>query len=94
MKQFWMILLLLLLLWNFCVFLMMGIDKRKAKKGKYRIRERTLLLSALFFGALGGWLGMHTFHHKTLHKKFRYGLPALLVLNLLFLGGWAYLLMR
>ena len=69
------------LLWNLWVFLMMGIDKRKAIRGKRRISERRLLLSALAFGALGGFCGMHFFHHKTLHKKFRYGLPVMLILQ-------------
>ncbi|MBQ8893363.1 MAG: DUF1294 domain-containing protein [Clostridia bacterium] len=74
-------LLLALLCWNLWVFLLMGVDKRKAKKGRRRISERTLLLSALAFGAVGGLAGMHLFHHKTLHKRFRYGLPAMLIFH-------------
>lgn len=80
------------LLWNLWVFLIMGIDKRKAIKGKRRISERRLLLSALAFGALGGFCGMHFFHHKTLHKKFRYGLPAMLVAQVTILAYLTFLL--
>ena len=61
---------LILCIWNAYVFIMMGVDKQKAIKGKRRISERRLLLSALAFGALGGFCGMHFFHHKTLHKRF------------------------
>ncbi len=70
-----------ILVWNLWVFLLMGVDKRKAIKGKRRISERTLLLSALCFGALGSFCGMKLFHHKTLHNRFRYGLPVMLVLQ-------------
>ncbi|MBQ6824106.1 MAG: DUF1294 domain-containing protein [Clostridia bacterium] len=85
-------LILAVLLWNLCVFCMMGIDKRKAKRGGRRIAERTLLLSALAFGSLGGFLGMELFHHKTLHNRFRYGLPAMFVLHLALIAiVWFYL---
>lgn len=90
MQKFLLILFLLLILWNLWVFLLMGMDKYKAKKGKRRIRERTLLLSALALGALGGLAGMYTFHHKTLHNKFRYGLPAMLLLHALLAVGAVY----
>ncbi len=75
-----------LIVWNIIVFLMMGVDKWKAKRAKRRISEKTLLLSSLLFGALGGCCGMYLFHHKTLHNRFRYGLPAMLVLHLIFLA--------
>ncbi len=82
MERFFEILNILIIVWNLWVFLIMGVDKRKAKKGRRRIPERTLLLSALAFGALGGLIGMHLFHHKTRHKRFRYGLPIMLILQL------------
>ncbi len=84
MEQTVKFLSLILCIWNAYVFIMMGIDKRKAIKGKRRISERRLLLSALAFGALGGFCGMHFFHHKTLHKRFRYGLPAMLIVQVAF----------
>ena len=71
--------LICLALANMTSFIMMGIDKRRARKGKWRIRERTLFLAAACFGALGGTLGMFLFHHKTKHWYFRIGFPALLI---------------
>ena len=60
---------------NVIAFAAMGIDKAKARAGKWRIAEGTL------GGALGGTLGMRVFHHKTKHKEFRFGFPALLCLQ-------------
>lgn len=59
---------------NVITFAAMGIDKAKARAGKWRIAEGTLFALA----ALGGTLGMRMFHHKTKHKEFRFGFPALL----------------
>ena len=70
--------MLLLLLVNVLSFSLMGADKRRARQGKRRIRERTLWIASALFGALGGGLGMAVFHHKTRHRSFRVGLPALL----------------
>lgn len=56
---------------------MMYMDKKKAKKGQYRIPEKTLWLVALFGGAVGATIGMQWFRHKTKHKNFKWGLPAL-----------------
>ncbi|MGM9924580.1 MAG: DUF1294 domain-containing protein [Bacillus sp. (in: firmicutes)] len=61
----------------------MGFDKQKAKKGKYRISEARLWLVALIGGACGSTLGMFLFRHKTKHINFRWGLPALSLLDLL-----------
>lgn len=62
---------------NVIAFAAMGIDKAKARAGKWRIAEGTLFALA----ALGGTLGMRVFHHKTKHKEFRFGFPALLCLQ-------------
>ena len=64
---------------NVVAFFMYGIDKWKAKKSKWRIPEATLLLLAVIGGSIGAWLGMKVWHHKTLHKKFRYGIPLILI---------------
>ena len=80
---------LYLLLINGVGFLLMGIDKRRAKRGAWRISEKSLFLSPLLGGTVGAILGMRVFHHKTKHWYFRYGLPALLVLQLA-LAGWLY----
>lgn len=63
---------------NFLAFLLMGADKRRARKGARRIPERTLFLFPLLGGSLGGIAGMGMFRHKTLHRAFRLGLPAIL----------------
>ena len=58
-----------LLLANVVTFFTYGIDKYKAKKGKWRISEVTLLLMAVWGGSIGAWLGMKDCHHKNMHKK-------------------------
>ena len=67
-----------LLLVNIVGFSLMGIDKKTAVRGAWRISEASLFLSALLGGALGCTLGMHYFHHKTRHWYFRYGMPQFL----------------
>lgn len=67
---------------NVITFTMYGIDKYKAKTNKWRITETTLLLLAVIGGSIGAWLGMKAWHHKTLHKKFRYGIPFIILLQL------------
>ena len=67
-------------------FAAFGLDKYKAIKGRWRTRERTLFLYALLGGGLGAYLGMKVFHHKTLHKRFAIGLPAIMIVQLLILG--------
>ncbi len=74
--------LIILLVLNVVTFFIYGIDKLKAKKGKWRISEATLLILAAIGGSVGAWLGMKVWHHKTLHKKFRYGVPAILLLQI------------
>lgn len=68
---------------NFITFIVYGIDKYKAKKAKWRIPEATLLLMAAIGGSIGAWLGMKVWHHKTLHKKFKYGILAILLLQII-----------
>lgn len=65
---------------NVCL---MGMDKRRAKKGAWRVRESAFFIVALLGGALGGWLGMYTFRHKTRHWYFKYGMPLLILLYIL-----------
>lgn len=67
--------LLILLLWNGFTFLLMGMDKAKAKRQERRISEETLLLSALLLGGIGSFAGSLYFHHKTKKWKFRILLP-------------------
>ena len=67
---------------NAVAFIMYGIDKYKAKKAKWRISEATLLLLAVLGGSIGAWMGMKVWHHKTMHKKFKYGIPAILLIQI------------
>ena len=62
---------------NAVTFIVYGIDKYKAKKAKWRISEATLLLLAVLGGSVGAWMGMKVWHHKTMHKKFKYGIPTI-----------------
>ncbi|WP_337779689.1 DUF1294 domain-containing protein [Prevotellamassilia timonensis] len=67
---------------NAVTFIVYGIDKYKAKKAKWRISEATLLLLAVLGGSVGAWVGMRIWHHKTMHKKFKYGIPAILLIQI------------
>ena len=76
----------MLLVMNLLAFALMGIDKAKAKRGAWRIPEKTLFLVTALFGGLGGTLGMSFFRHKTKHWYFKLGFPALLVVQIALLG--------
>lgn len=67
---------------NAVTFIVYGIDKYKAKKAKWRISEATLLLLAVLGGSVGAWVGMKAWHHKTMHKKFKYGIPVILLIQI------------
>lgn len=73
------ILIIYLIAINVVTFIVYGIDKMKAKRSKWRIPEATLLGLAVIGGSVGAWLGMKVWHHKTLHKKFKYGIPLILI---------------
>ena len=75
--------------WSILDFVLMGVDKRKAKKHRWRVPEKTFFLIALAGGSPGAILGMYAFRHKTRHWYFKWGLPAILIAQLA-LGGWAY----
>lgn len=77
-----MLFLIYLLVINIITFFLYGIDKWKAKHAKWRIPESTLLGMAAFGGSIGAWLGMNTWHHKTLHKKFKYGIPVIILIQI------------
>lgn len=67
---------------NLAAFGAMGVDKRRAKRDAWRIRERTLFLLALFGGSVGAIVGMRIFHHKTRHWYFVVGMPAILIVQI------------
>ena len=78
-----LIILTYLIIINLAGFLGMGIDKQRARKNAWRIPEATLFMFALLGGSLGTTLGMFVFHHKTRHWYFRYGMPAILILQII-----------
>lgn len=87
------ILIIYFILITAVTFAIFGIDKLKAKKSWWRIPESTLFILAIIGGSIGALLGMHIFHHKTLHKKFTIGIPAILVLQII-LASWIILRLK
>ena len=83
----------LLLVWlaviNLLTFIVYGADKRRARKGKWRVPEKTLFLLPLLGGSIGALLGMRVFHHKTKHWYFVWGIPAILLAQIA-LAVWIY----
>ena len=75
------ILWLYLAVMNLVTFIVMGLDKFYAKKGKRRVPESTLFLLSIIGGSIGGILGIYAFRHKTLHKQFTVGFPIILILQ-------------
>ena len=78
---------------NFLLFVLMGVDKAKAKRGARRFPEATLFFLAVVGGSLGGLLGMAAFRHKTLHRSFRVGFPVILIAQLA-LAGYLFLKLK
>lgn len=78
-------LLLWILVWNGIAFVLMGLDKGKAKDKKWRIPEKVLFLAAALGGSIGAMLGMSFFRHKTKHWSFRLGMPAILAVQIVLL---------
>ena len=68
---------------NLLTFVTYGIDKYKARHKHWRVREASLLLLAALGGSPAALLAMHLFRHKTQHNKFRYGVPAILIAQVL-----------
>lgn len=69
---------------NIAAFAAFGIDKAKAKRGKWRTPEKTLIGMAVLGGSVGALIGMGIWHHKTKHKKFTVGIPIILLLQIAF----------
>jgi uncharacterized membrane protein YsdA (DUF1294 family) len=92
-KQTSIILLSYLVVINLIAFVLYGIDKKKAIRNEHRIRESVLLWIARLGGAIGSWLGIKSFHHKTKHTKFRIVVPLwmiiwIVVIVFVFLKYW------
>jgi uncharacterized membrane protein YsdA (DUF1294 family) len=80
--EWWQILLIYLLVINVVGFLLMGIDKLRAKKQVWRVPEKTLFLMALIGGSIGTNVGMYVFRHKTKHWYFVIGMPLILIVQI------------
>ena len=85
----WTVLLVWLAVINLLTFIVYGADKRRARKGKWRVPEKTLFLLPLLGGSIGELLGMRVFHHKTKHWYFVWGIPAILLAQIA-LAVWIY----
>ena len=75
---------------NILAFALMGIDKYKAQHHRWRIPEKTLFLSAILGGSIGSICGMQLFRHKTKHKSFVIGMPAILIVQLILAAAYFY----
>ena len=86
----WTVLLVWLAVINLLTFIVYGADKRRARKGKWRVPEKTLFLLPLLGGSIGALLGMRVFHHKTKHWYFVWGIPIILLAQTA-LAAWLWL---
>lgn len=75
---------------NMIGLFLMGLDKHKAKKHLWRIPESTLFIIAIIGGSIGSIIGMYAFRHKTRHWYFVYGLPAILLIQLIIIFALLY----
>ena len=85
MREVWVLLTVYAMV-NVIAFTLYGIDKRRAKKNLWRIRERTLLLATGLFGGAGAWLGMKVFRHKTQHMVFKVLVPVMAIAQMLLMA--------
>ena len=82
MPSFTRIVFIYLVIINLIAFLLMAMDKSRARKHQWRIPEKTLFLAAILGGSIGAIAGMYTFHHKTRHWYFVIGMPAILIVQI------------
>lgn len=75
--------ILYVIVMNIVGFLLMGLDKLKARKHRRRISERTLFIISILSGSVGALAGMYTFRHKTRHMKFVVGIPVIIALQII-----------
>ena len=80
--NFKLLILCYLLLINLIGFIKMGVDKKRAIRGAFRISEASLFFTAAIGGSIGSILGMYCFRHKTRHWYFQYGMPAILLIQI------------
>ena len=90
--SFTQIAVIYLIVINILGFLVMGLDKHKAKMAERRIPENTLFMFTILGGGVGTIVGMYVFHHKTKKMKFKVGMPLVLILELLIFVYFKYLM--
>ena len=90
MEKIGLIVLGYLCLINIVGYISMGVDKKRAKRGAYRISEKTLFMIAILGGSMGSIAGMNHFRHKTKHWYFKYGLPLILMIQIIVVGAIIY----
>jgi len=83
MIHIWYAVIFYFIVINLLGLCLMGMDKSKARRHAWRISEKSLFLVSILGGSLGTWAGMYLFRHKTKHWYFRYGYPALAVLQII-----------
>lgn len=86
----WKYFLIYLAVMNVLGLIIMGIDKTRAKKEKWRVPEKTLFLISVLGGSIGTWGGMYLFRHKTKHWYFVIGMPLIFILHLVLAGAYIY----
>lgn len=84
----WKLFLLYAVIINLVAFIMMAVDKERARQHKWRIPEGSLLIAGFVGGSVGAYLGMKLCHHKTKKWYFAYGLPVFIVFHVVFLVLW------
>ena len=90
METYLKIILIYLAIINIATFFTYGLDKWKARRNKWRIREAALLLLAVLGGSIGAFVGMKVWRHKTQHKKFKYGVPTIIIIQLAVLAYFLF----
>ena len=88
-EDYFVALMIVLVLINIFSYSLMALDKHRAKRGKWRIPEKSLFLAAFFFGGVGAWFGMESLHHKTGHWYFKWFFSLFMMLQVL---GFGYFL--
>ena len=81
-KKFLPYILIYLVVINLIAFILFGIDKKRARNHEWRISEEDLFLPPLLFGCIGAIAGMYVFHHKTKHWYFKFGIPLILIVQI------------
>ncbi len=90
--SFTQIAVIYLIVINILGFLVMGLDKHKAKMAERRIPENTLFMFTILGGGVGTIAGMYVFHHKTKKMKFKVGMPLILILEILIFVYFKYIM--